>query len=141
MNGAVLAGRILLSAMFIFSGAMKFIDVPGTAGHIAEKGLPAPELLAIASGSFEILAGTAVLIGWQTRIASWALAAFCIVAGVLFHNFWAYDGQEQVAQMLNLFKNVTIAGGFLVLAAYGPGRYAIEGRKGSTIPGGSLHIA
>ena len=145
MNGVVLAGRILLSAMFIFSGAMKYIDVPGTAAHIAEKGLPVPEFLAVATGTFEVIAGLAILIGWQTRLASWALAGFCILAGLLFHNFWAYEGREQVAQMLNLFKNITIAGGFLVLSVYGPGRYALGGhgkheKRGETYSG-RLNIA
>jgi putative oxidoreductase len=144
MNGVVLAGRILLSAMFIFSGAMKYIDVPGTASHIAEKGLPVPEFLAIATGTFEVIAGLAILIGWQTRLASWALAGFCILAGLLFHNFWAYEGQEQVAQMSNFLKNVTIAGGFLILSVYGPGRYAVGGHRretGEIISGRGLHIA
>ncbi len=141
MHGIILAGRILLSAIFIFSGAMKFIDVAGTAGHIASAGLPAPEFLAIAAGAFEVIAGLAILIGWQTRLAAWALAGFCILAGLLFHNFWAYEGQEQVAQMLNLFKNVTIAGGFLVLAAWGPGRYALDARRGHTVEAGRLNIA
>ena len=141
MHAIVLAGRILLSVMFIFSGAMKFIDVPGTASHIATAGLPAPEILAIAAGAFEVIAGLAILIGWQTRLAAWALAGFCILAGLLFHNFWAYEGQEQVAQMLNLFKNVTIAGGFLVLAGYGPGRHALDKRREHVIESGRLNIA
>ena len=98
-------------------------------------------LLDFAIGAFEVIAGLAILIGWQTRIAAWALAGFCILAGLLFHNFWAYEGQEQVAQMLNLFKNVTIAGGFLVLAACGPGRYALDARRGHDVETGRLNIA
>jgi putative oxidoreductase len=140
-NGAVLAGRILLAAMYVFSGTMKFVDVSGTAGHIADKGLPAPELVAIAAGTLEVVAGLAVMIGWRTRIAAIALAGFTVLAGVLFHNFWAYEGQEQVAQMLNLFKNITIAGGFMILAVYGPGRYSLDARRGHTIPSDGLRIA
>lgn len=144
MNGAVLAGRILLSAMYVFSGTMKFIDVPGTAGHIAEKGLPIPEVTAIATGAFEVLAGLAVMIGWKTRYAAWLLAAFTVLAGVLFHDFWNYQGAEQVSQMLNLFKNITIAGGFIILGVYGPGRYAIDSSryaKVDEVPSGRLNIA
>ena len=145
MHGTILAGRIIMSAMFLFSGVMKLVDVSGTAGHIAEKGLPAPEALAIGVGLFEIVAGAMLVVGWHTRIAAWALAGFCVLSGVLFHNFWAFEGREAVAQMLNLFKNVTIAGGFMILAAWGPGKYALEGRtdraRSRDMQTGRLNIA
>jgi putative oxidoreductase len=126
MDGAVLIGRLLLVSIYIFSGVMKFVDPSGVAASIAEKGLPAPELLGYAAGALEIGAGLAIAVGWMTAPAAIALAAFTLLAGVLFHDFWNYAGTEQyVPQMLNLFKNVAIAGGFLILAAFGPGRYAL----------------
>lgn len=133
MNAAVLGGRILITAMFLFSGAMKLIDVSGTAAHIEQAGLPLPSVLAVLTGVFEIGAGLMVLVGWHARIAAWALAGFCVLSGLLFHNFWAFPADQQVAQMLNLFKNVTIAGGFILLAEYAAGRYGFDTRKGHTI--------
>jgi putative oxidoreductase len=133
MSAAVLGGRILITAMFLFSGSMKLIDVSGTAAHIEQAGLPLPSVVAVLTGLFEIGAGLMVLVGWHARMAAWALAEFCILSGLLFHNFWAFEGQEQVAQMLNLFKNVTIAGGFILLAEHAAGRYGFDARKGHTI--------
>jgi putative oxidoreductase len=143
MYAAVLGGRILMTAMFLFSGTMKLIDVSGTAAHIEQAGLPLPSVVAVLTGLFEIGAGLMVLVGWHARIAAWLLAAFCVAAGVLFHNFWAFEGREQVAQMLNLFKNVTIAGGFIILAEYAAGRYGFDAKRGHVFdaPSGRMGMA
>ena len=130
MYAATLAGRILITAMFLFSGAMKLIDVSGTAGHIEQAGLPLPSVAAVLTGLFEIGAAVMVLVGWHARIALWALAAFCIVAGLFFHNFWAFEGGERTAQMANFLKNVTIAGAFGLLAEFAAGRYGFDARRG-----------
>lgn len=133
MDGAVLTGRLLLVAIFIFSGANKLMDPGATAEMIAGKGLPAPELLAYAAGLLEVLAGLAIAVGWMTAPAALGLAAFTLLAGVLFHDFWNYTGAEGQTQMQNFMKIIGIIGGFLVLAAHGPGRYAIGRRRGETI--------
>ena len=44
-----------------------------------------------------------------------------------------FEGREQISQMLNLFKNVTIAGGFILLAEYAAGRYGFDAKRGHTI--------
>ena len=89
-NAIVLVARIFLAAIFVLAGFGKLTD-PGsdvpfsTVGMIAGRGLPAPVVLAYLAGLVELLGGLAVLVGFQTRIAAWALALFCIAAGLLFH--------------------------------------------------------
>ena len=129
MDGAVLVGRLLLVSMFIFSGATKLMAPAPIAEMIAGKGLPMPELLAYAAGLLEVVAGLAIAVGWMTAPAAIALAAFTLVAGLLFHDFWNYTGAEGQMQMQAFMKNIAIIGGFLVLAVYGPGRYAIGHRR------------
>lgn len=129
MDAAVLIGRILLASIFIFSGLNKFGDIAGTADQIAQHGLPMAALLAPLSAAVEVVAGILLVAGWQTRYAAFTLAAFTLAATWFFHNFWTLpDGAERTAQMGNFMKNIAIIGGFLVLAAHGAGRYAIEGR-------------
>ena len=118
--------------MFIFSGATKLMDPSVPAEMIASKGLPAPELLAYAAGILEVAAGLAIAVGWMTRPSAIALAAFTLIAGLLFHDFWNYTGQEGQMQMQAFMKNIAIIGGFLVLYAHGPGRYAIGGHRRET---------
>lgn len=130
MDGAVLLGRILLASIFIFSGISKFGDIAGTADQIAQHGLPMPQLLAPLTAALEVVAGILVAVGWQTKYAALALAVFTLAAGLFFHDFWTMpDGQERTMQMANFMKNIAIVGGFLVLAAHGAGRYAIETRS------------
>ena len=123
-NVTVLIGRILLSVIFIMAGASKFGAIAGTAGYIASKGLPAATLIAWATAIFEVVAGLAILVGFNTRIAAYALALFCVLAAVIFH----FDPADQM-QMQAFMKNMAIAGGFLVLAVHGPGNLSLDARR------------
>lgn len=125
-NSAILlVARILLSGMFIMSGIQKFTDIAGTAGYIGSVGLPAAGALAWLAAIFETLAGIAILVGFQTRIASYLMAAFCVVLAALFHSNFA-----DMTQMIMFMKNLTIAGGFLALSVAGAGSLSLDGRRG-----------
>lgn len=128
-NSAILlVARILLSFMFIMSGLSKFGGIEGTAGYIGSVGLPAPVLLAWAAALFETIAGIAILVGFQTRIAALLLAAFCVFAGFVFH----FQPSDQM-QMISFMKNLTIAGGFLTLWVAGPGSISVDARRGGAL--------
>ncbi|APH73250.1 DoxX family protein [Aquibium oceanicum] len=128
-NSAILlVARILLSFMFIMSGLSKFGGIEGTAGYIGSVGLPAPVLLAWAAALFETIAGIAILVGFQTKIAALLLAAFCVFAGFVFH----FQPSDQM-QMISFMKNLTIAGGFLTLWVAGPGSISVDARRGGTL--------
>ncbi len=136
-NVTLLIGRILLSAMFIMAGLTKLPDISQTAGMIANAGLPAPAILGYLAAIFEIATGLCILIGFQTKIAAYLLALFCLFTAFVFHNgpINVPDFPEQANGMLSMFnflmmlKNITIAGGFLVLAAAGPGSYSVDARR------------
>ena len=112
------------------AGLGKFGDIGGTAGYLSSVGLTAGTLLAWGAAIFETLAGLAILVGFQTRLASWALAAFCVVSGIIFHNNFG----DQM-QMIMFMKNLAIAGGFLSLAVSGAGAWSLDARTGgSAVP-------
>ena len=69
----------------------------------------------------ELGGGLLVLLGLFTRYAAIALAGFCLLAAWFFH----YQPGDMM-QMINFMKNITIAGGFLVLAGSGPGALALD---------------
>lgn len=125
-NTILLVARILLSIMFIMAGLQKFGDIGGTAGYISSVGLPAGTVLAVLSGLLEVVGGIAILIGFQTRIFAWLLAAFSIVASLFFH----FNFADQM-QTLLFMKNVTLAGGFLALSVAGAGAYSVDARRGA----------
>ncbi|NRP71838.1 Inner membrane protein YqjF [Ensifer psoraleae] len=140
-NVIVLIGRILLSIIFIMSGFGKLTDPTATAGMITGAGWPAATALAYLAGLFELVAGLAVLVGFQTRIASYLLAAFCLVTGFVFHGGPinvpdfppAANGLLTVFNQIMMMKNITIAGAFLVLAAFGPGALSVDARTGKVL--------
>lgn len=126
MNSSMilLIARILLAIIFIMAGLNKFGNIAGTAGYIGSVGLPMGTLLAWAAAVFEVVAGIAILIGFQTKLAAWALAAFCIVSAAIFHNNFG----DQI-QMILFMKNLAMAGGFLALSVSGPGSISVDGRR------------
>jgi putative oxidoreductase len=134
---ALLLGRILLAAVFIPAGAQKLLAIDGTVGMIAGAGLPAATALAYAAAIFEVVAGLAVLIGFQTRIAAYLLAAFCVFTGLMFHSGpivmpdfpEAANGMLTMFNQIMMFKNFGLAGGFLVLAGAGAGSISVDARR------------
>ncbi len=123
---AALVGRILLGIVFIPAGFGKIGGFTGTAGYIASKGLPLPEVGAALAIAVEILAGIALVVGWKTRWAALALAVFTLVASVFFHAFWAVAPEQQMTQQLMFMKNIGIVGGLLAFYAFGAGRISID---------------
>lgn len=123
-NGAVLLlARLLLSAMFILAGFGKLTAIGGTAGWFGSIGLPAPTVVAVVVGLLEFFGGLAVLAGFYSRIAAVALAIFTIAASLIAHTDFS-----DMSQALFFQKNLGIAGGFLLLAVFGPGAFAINRR-------------
>ena len=118
-NAAILAGRILLSIIFILSGFGKITGYAATAGYMESKGIPGALLpLVIAT---ELGGGLLILAGFQTRIVAILLAGFTLVAAAIFH--YPFTDMEQT---INFMKNLAIAGGFLAQFAQGPRPYSAD---------------
>jgi len=115
-------GRVLMAIMFIQGGVEKIFGYAGAQGYMEAAGVPGVLLpLVILT---ELGGGLCVLLGLFTRWAAIALAGFCVLAAILFH--WQ---PGDMMQMINFMKNITIAGGFLVLAGAGPGALALDNRR------------
>jgi len=126
-DSVALIGRILLVSVFLMSGFGKITGFAGTASYIAAHGLPFPALGVLIAIAVEVGAGLLVLIGWKARWAALAIAIFSVAAGVLFHAFWAdAEPAARMGNFGNFWKNISIAGGFLMVFAFGPGRYSID---------------
>ena len=74
----------------------------------------------------EVLGGLAVILGWHTRIAAFALSGFSLLSALMFHA----DFGDQV-QMIMFMKNLGLAGGFLMIVALGAGPWSIDNRNRS----------
>jgi putative oxidoreductase len=125
-DGAALLGRVLLAALFIWSGFGKIMNFAGTAGYIAGKGLPMPTVLTAITVLMELGGGLLLLFGWKARWAGVLLALFLIIITPIFHGFWSVPPEQVMMQQINFFKNLSILGGMLMVYAFGPGRYSID---------------
>lgn len=123
---AALVGRILLAAIFLLFGFDKLAGLQGTAGYIASKGLPLPMVLAAGAATVEVLGGLSLIVGFKARWGALALALFSLASAVLFHDFWNADAAGRMMQSINFWKNLSMAGGLLMVFALGPGRIAFD---------------
>ena len=123
-NAGALSGRILLGLMFVSAGVDKIGGYAGTQGYMESVGVPGGVLPLVIA--LEIGAGLAVMLGILTRVSALALAGFTLVAAVLFHA----DFADQMQSIL-FWKNVAIAGGFLMVAAHGPGAWTLSNLLGN----------
>lgn len=122
-NVSNLAGRVLLSAIFISAGVSKLgAGYAGTQGYMEAMGVSGSLLpLVIAT---EVLAGIALLVGFKARIAAFLLAGFSLLSAVLFH----FNFSDQMQSIL-FMKNLAIAGGLLMVVAHGAGQWSVDGRR------------
>lgn len=120
-NLLLLVGRILLAAIFVWAGYGKIGAYEGTQAYMAAQGVPGMMLPLVIL--LELGGGIAIVLGLFTRLTAFALALFCIASAFLFHSNLA----DQV-QGIMFLKNLAIAGGFLTLAAQGPGDISLDNR-------------
>ena len=84
-------------------------------------GFGVPPLLLVPALILQVIGGLFVAIGWNTRLAALALSLFCISTALIFHNQFG-DSNEAI----QFWKDLAIAGGFLVLAAHGAGAFSLD---------------
>lgn len=121
MNATLsLFGRVSLALIFIISGWSKITDYAGTQQYMEAMSVPGallPLVILLETGG-----GLAIVAGVFTRWVAIALAVFSFAAAFIFHADFG-----DAIQAISFWKNVAIAGGFLVLAAQGAGVYSFDG--------------
>jgi putative oxidoreductase len=117
-------GRVLIAVLYLIAGFGKIAHPAGTQAYIASVGLPLPLLGYLIAVVFEVGGGILLLVGYQARIVSLAVAVFTLVAGALFHNHFADQNQ-----LIHFLKNVAIIGGLLQITAYGAGAFSFDSRR------------
>ncbi len=117
-----LAARILLAQIFVLAGLSKITGYAGTQGYMESMGVPGMLLPLVIL--LELGGGLALIVGWQTRLVSYALAGFTVIAALIFHSNFS----DQM-QMIMFMKNLSITGGLLLLALHGAGSLSLEKRS------------
>jgi putative oxidoreductase len=122
----LLAARLLVAPLFIYSGIGKIMAFEVTAGRLPGGAGGFGSVLAACAIVIELGGSLAFILGVYTRCVAIAFIVFTIIATLLFHNFRASPPAAVVAQTVNFLKNLGLIGLFAMIAAFGPGAYALR---------------
>lgn len=125
-NSFLLVARIFLAIFFVLFGWQKMMGFEGTVGYMASVGAPLPQISAIIAVIVELVFGLLIVAGYFTRPLALLLAVYTVATAIIGHPYWSMSGMDQYMAMTNFYKNVSICGGFLLLAFTGPGRYSLD---------------
>ncbi|KJK04234.1 MAG: DoxX family protein [Ralstonia sp.] len=122
----ILLARILMMVLFVMSGWGKLTGFQGTVGYMTSTGAPMPMVAAAVAVVMEFGVGIALLIGLWTRPLALLMALFVLGTSFIAHSYWDMQGAMEAANKIQFYKNLSIMGGLFLLAAVGPGRYAVQ---------------
>ena len=113
--------RILMASLFIWDGVMQLRDPAGTMSYFTSLDIPLPQIAVWVSIAVHLIGGIGILIGLLTRWAAALLILLCL--GTAFGVHLPAGDPEN---MMNFYKNLVMAGGFLYVIAYGPGAFSFD---------------
>ena len=119
MHIVELIGRILLSALFLIEGIGKIFMQENVVMYMEDYGVPG--MLFIPTVVVEILFPLLLIVGYKTRLAALVMALFTLTVAIIFHTDFS-DGM----QLISFLKNLAIAGGFMIIIAYGSNKFSID---------------
>ena len=117
MDIVLIIGRVLFALMLVTGGLNHFTKAEAMAGYAAHKGVPQPKLANLVSGLMLLLGGVSIILGVWADLGALLAAAVLLAMAVMMHDFWKADDQAKQMETISFFKNVSMAGGALVMFA------------------------
>jgi len=124
----LLIARIAVVVLFIIFGIPKITGFDGTVQYMTSLGAPMPMLAAIIAVVMEVPAAILIVLGFFTRPLAVLFVFYTLGTAVIGHHYWDMSGDAVMPNMINFYKNVSIAGAFLLLAVTGPGAISLDRR-------------
>ena len=112
-------GRILLSALFLIEGFGKIPIQEDVVMYMEDYGVPG--MLFLPATILEIVFPILLIVGYRTKWVASVMAIFTFAVAIIFHT----DFSEGMQMMLFL-KDMAIAGGFMIIITYGPGKISLD---------------
>ena len=119
MHIVELIGRIFLSALFLIEGFGKISMQEDVIMYMEDYGVPG--ILFVPATVLEILFPLLLIVGYKTKWAASVMALFTFTVAIIFHT----DFSEGI-QMIFFLKDLAIAGGFMIIVAYGPSKISLD---------------
>ena len=124
----LLIGRIALVVLFIIFGYPKLTGFSGTVQYMTSLGSPMPMLAAIIAVVMEVPAAILIVLGFFTRPVAVLFVFYTLGTAIIGHHYWDMTGDAVMPNMINFYKNISIAGAFILLAIVGPGALSLDRR-------------
>ena len=124
----LLIGRIALVVLFIIFGYPKLTGFSGTVQYMTSLGTPMPMLAAIIAVVMEVPAAILIVLGFFTRPVAVLFVFYTLGTAIIGHHYWDMTGDAVMPNMINFYKNISIAGAFILLAIVGPGALSRDRR-------------
>ena len=114
----LLIARIAVVVLFLLFGYPKLLGFSGTVQYMAASGAPMPTLAAIIAVIMEVPAAILIVLGFFTRPLAVIFIFYTLGTAVIGHHYWDMTGDAVLPNMINFWKNVSIAGAFLLLGDF-----------------------
>jgi putative oxidoreductase len=140
-SGVIFCARLALAALFLWGAVMKLLGYGDFVGYLRGLGVPYTQVVAPVVIAIEGLGALLLIVGYKVRPLSLLMAVYTIATAMIGHNFWdATNPAVQHDMVIHFWKNVAIAGGFLLLYVTGAGGASIDGvRRPMSSYGPGLH--
>ena len=112
-------GRVLLSTLFLVEGIGKISIQEDVIMYMEDYGVP--EILFVPATVLEILFPLLLIVGYKTKWAASIMALFTFTVAIIFHTDFS-EGMQLVFFLID----IAIAGGFMIIVAYGPGKISLD---------------
>jgi uncharacterized membrane protein YphA (DoxX/SURF4 family) len=115
--------RVALASPFLMSGVVKLLDFTGAMNEVTGLGLKPAGPFAAAVIVTQLGGSLLFLTSRYCWLGAGILAGFTVLATLLAHPFWAFDGPDRGRQAATFFEHVAVVGGLAMAAMFVNGRY------------------
>jgi len=129
-------GRVAASVVFVVFGYIQVTTIANYVGHaavlkfVADTGkILSPVMVAWSVAMIDLIGGLLLLIGFKTRWVAPVMLVFVALTIWYAHPFWTMEGAARATNQAHALKNLAIMGALLIFAAYGGGRYSVDGMR------------
>lgn len=126
-DGALLAGRLLLSASLLPPAVAHLSNISGLAARISAEGILYAEVIATAVALTETVGPLSVVIGLAPRLSAGALLTTSLAMSLILHRFWDIEGAARQLEQTLFVAQLGTTAALLLYLVTGPGAWSWQG--------------
>ena len=122
-----LLGRLMMSAIFFYEAIDSIMYSEQTRTTMADYGiLWSQDLLLYGSIVMLFIGALMLLVGYRVKFGVWLLLIYWLPVTFIVYSFWNDPVELQRMNAIFFMRNIAVAGGLLIIASHGAGKYSIR---------------